>query len=309
MATGAARRLAVVAEATYGAGAPATPVFDTLLVRSGGPKLDMDTLEDDTIRSDFQRTGVRTGVRKGSFALSTWMRYGAYDNYLQALLGGTWTTNVLKTGTTRRSFVMEEFYGDLNNSDKPYHRYSGVEFSKFAMSVANNQLVSASFDGLCKDMARDTVIVTGATYGALSTQEAMAFKDAAFTVGGSSIGIVTSMSLAIDRQLQQRFTANGVTTLQPDSRVVKVNGTLEVWLDTGTGALIDAFMSETEKALALTLTDPTNDVLSFVIPALKFTSGMPDVKGDTSVPVSLNFEAYFDAVSSSQLTITRTPHA
>lgn len=309
MATGAARRLAIVAEATYGAGAPATPVFTPMLVRSGGPKIDMDTLEDDTIRADFHRTGIRHGTRKGSFSLQDWARYGAYDVWLEALLGGTWTNNVLKTGGARRSFCMEEFFADLANADKPYHRYSGCEFGKFTMQVQNNQLVAFNVDGLCKDVARDTAIVTGATYGVASTNEPFAFKDASFTVDGNAIGIITNWSLALDRQMQQRFVANGTTTLQPDSRIIKTSGTVEVWLDTGAGALIDAYLAETQKALGLTLTDPAGNALLITVPALKFTSGMPDVKGDTSVPVSLNWESYYDGSSSSQLTLTRTPHA
>jgi len=178
-----------------------------------------------------------------------------------------------------------------------------------AMSIANNQLVSLTFDGLCKDVACDTVIVTGATYGAPNTAQAMACKDATFTVGGSSLGIITSLSLSVDRQLQPRYVTNGTTTLRPDSRNIKVNGTLEIWLDTGAGTMIDAFLGETEKTLGAAFVDPAGNSLAFALPALKFTSGMPDVKGDTSVPVSLNYEAYYDATATSQLTITRTPHA
>jgi len=308
MATGAARRLALIAEATYGAGTGATPVFETMLARSGGPKIDADTLEDDTIRGDFHRTGVRQGNRKGSFSLQDWLRYGAYDTWLQAVFGGTWTDNVLKTGATRRSFVMEEYFSDLGTADNPFHRYDGCEFSKLSLQVSNNQLVAANFEGLCRDVVRDDAIVTGATYAAASTNQPLAFKDAAFTVGGSSIGIVTSLQLAIDRQLQARYVANSAVTLQPDSRIIKTSGTLEVWLDTGAGALIDAFLAETEKALGVTFTDPAGNVLVFAVPSLKFVGGMPDVKGDTSIPVSLAFEAYYNSVAAAQLTLTRTPH-
>jgi hypothetical protein len=309
MATGAARRMAIIAEATYGAGPGATPVFATMLARSGGCKVDTDTLEDDTIRGDYHRVGVRQGQRKGSFSIQDWLRYGAYDIWLQALLGGTWADNVLKTGATRRSFCIEEYYSDLNVSENPFHRFDGCEFSKLSLQVAGNQLVAANFDGLCRDVTRAAAIVTGATYGAAATNPALAFKDATFTVDGAPIGIVTALSIAFDRQLQPRYTANGVVTLEPDSRVFKVNGSLEVWLEVGAGALIDAYLGETETALGVSLVDPDGDGLAIAVPALKFTSGMPDVKGDTSVPVPLSFEAYYDATSASQLTFTRDPAA
>jgi hypothetical protein len=273
------------------------------------PKIESDMLEDDTIRSDFQRTGVRQGNLRGTMSFSTWLRYGAYDTILQAVLGGTWTTNVLKTGGTRRSFVIEEYFSDLGVGENPFHRFDGCEFSKLSLQIANNQLVATNFDGLCRNVTRAAAIVAGATYGAASTNEALAFKDAAFTVDGVAIGTITSLSLAIDRQLQPRYVANSGVSLQPDSRIVRVNGSVEVWLDTGTGALIDAYLAETEKALGITLTDPASNAIALAVPALKLTSGMPDTRGDTSIPVMLNFEAYYDSVAASQLTVTRTPHA
>jgi hypothetical protein len=308
MATGAARRLAYIAEATYGAGVPATPTFETAVVRSGGPKIEVDALEDDSIRSDFQRQSVRTGTRKGSFTLPTWLRYGAYDAWLEALLGGTWTANVLATGVARRSFAMEEYFGDLGSADKDYHRWSGCEFSKLALQVANNQLVAANFDGFVRDVTRADAAVANSTYNAPSAIGPFAFKDATFTIGGTASGIITAWNLAIDRQLQPRYVANGTTSLRPDSKIVKVNGSVEVWLDIGAGALIDAWLAETQKALDLSLLDPAGNTLLITVPALRFTSGSPNVPGDGSIPVALSFEAYYDSVSSSQLTITRTPH-
>ena len=309
MATGAARRMGIIAEATYGAGAPAAPAFDIMLVRSGGPKLETDTLEDDTIRSDFQRQGVRTGSRKGTLAVNDWLRYGAYDAWLEALLGGTWTANVLKTGTTRRSFAIEEYFGDLATAENEYHEWDGVEFSSLDIKVSNNQLVSADFGGVCRNMTPATAAIASSTYNAASTNQAFSFKDASFTADGSPLGIITSWNLKVDRGLQPRYVANGIYSLRPDSKVVKVNGSVEVWLDVGASALISAWLNETQKALGLSLVDPAGNTLAINVPALRFTSGSPNVSGDGSIPVPLSFEAYYDSVTSSQLTLTRTPHA
>lgn len=314
MATGAARRMAIIAEASYGAGAPATPAFDIMLVRSGGPKLETDTLEDDTIRGDFQRQGVRTGSRKGTLAVNDWLRYGAYDVWLEALLGGTWTAGsgssyVLKTGLTRRSFAIEEYFADLATAENEYHEWDGVEFSSLDIKVANNQLVSADFGGICRNMTPSTSAIASSTYNAASTNQPFSFKDATFTADGSSLGIVTSWNLKIDRGLQPRYAANGVYSLRPDSKTVKVNGSVDVWLDVGATALITAWLNETQKALGLSLVDPAGNTLAIALPALRFTSGSPNVQGDGSIPVPLSFEAYYDSVTSSQLTITRTPHS
>jgi hypothetical protein len=301
--------MGIIAEAAYGAGAGAAPAFDTMLVRSGGPKLDTDTLEDDTIRGDFQRQGVRIGARKGTFAVNDWLRYGAYDAWLEALLGGTWAANVLKTGMTRRSFAIEEYFADLATAENEYHEWDGCEFSSLDIKVANNQLVAADFGGVCRNLTPSTSAIASSTYNAASTNQPFSFKDASFTADGSSLGIITSWSLKIDRGLSPRYVANGIYSLRPDSKVVKVNGSIEVWLDVGATALITARLAETQKALGLSLLDLAGNTLAISVPALRFTSGSPDVKGDGSIPVMFTFEAYYDSVTSSQLTITRTPHA
>jgi len=278
-------------------------------VRSGGPKLDTDTLEDDTLRGDFQRQGVRVGARKGTFAINDWLRYGAYDSWLEALLGGTWTANVLKTGMTRRSFAIEEYFADLATAENEYHEWDGCEFSSLDIKVANNQLVAADFAGVCRNLTPSTSAIASSTYNVANTNQAFSFKDVSFTADGSPLGIVTAWNLKIDRGLQPRYVANGVYSLRPDSKVVKVNGSVEVWLDVGATALITARLAETQKALGLSLVDPAGNTLAISVPALRFTSGSPDVRGDGSIPVMFNFEAYYDSVTSSQLTITRTPHA
>jgi hypothetical protein len=309
MSTGAARRMGIIAEASYGAGAGAAPAFDIMLVRSGGPELTTDTLEDDTIRGDFQRQSVRVGARKGTLAVSDWLRYGAYDAWLEALLGGTWTANVLKTGMTRRSFAIEEYFADLATAENEYHEWDGVEFSSLDIKVAHNQLVAADFGGVCRNLTPSTSAIASSTYNAASTNQPFSFKDASFTADGSSLGIITSWSLKIDRGLSPRYVANGIYSLRPDSKVVKVNGSIEVWLDVGATALITAWLAETQKALGLSLVDPAGNTFAISVPALRFTSGSPKVAGDGSIPVTLNFEAYYDGATSSQLTITRTPHA
>ena len=309
MATGAARRIAIIAEASYGAGPGAAPAFATMLVRGGGPKLDTSTLEDDSIRADFNRQGVRAGNRKGTFMLSDWLRYGAYDTWLEALLGGTWTDDVLATGTTRRSFAVEEYFGDLATSEKEYHRWDGWEFGKLSLAVNNDQLVSADFEGVCRNLTRATGAIASSTYGAVSTNQPFSFKDATFTIGGVDSGIITKWALSIDRGLQPRYVANSDVCLRPDSKIIRVSGSIEIWLDTGAGALLDARLAETELAFGLELEDLAGNGLDFDVPALRLTSGSPDVKDDGSIPVELSFEAYYDSVSSSQLTITRDPAA
>jgi len=43
------------------------------------------------------------------------------------------------------------------------------------------------------------------------------------------------------------------------------------------------------------------------VPKLKYTSGQPDVSGEGSVTVSMDFQAIYDSTSASNIVITRNP--
>ena len=59
--------------------------------------------------------------------------------------------------------------------------------------------------------------------------------------------------------------------------------------------------------LDLTLTDPDGNTFQIEIPKLKYTSGQPDVSGEGSVTVSMDFQAIYDSVDASNIVITRNP--
>ena len=110
---------------------------------------------------------MRQGAYKITGDIGIEMSYGAYDDWLEALFGGTWTANVLKAGTTRRSFTMERKFADI--SDDPYFRFTGVELDKLSLTINSNAIVKGSFSVLGSAGVLDTTIVAGATYTAATS--------------------------------------------------------------------------------------------------------------------------------------------
>ena len=67
----------------------------------------------------------RHGNRKVGGDIKGELSYGTFDDLLEAVLCGTWTTDVLKAGTTRRSFTFERYFADITQ----YLRYRGCEIN------------------------------------------------------------------------------------------------------------------------------------------------------------------------------------
>jgi hypothetical protein len=161
IANGAQHSTHFVAEATYGV-TPATPAWKPFPHTGNSLALTKDGLESEKLRGDRQVEDFRHGNRSIGGDIPAELEYGSLDDIIQAVMCGTWNTNVLKSGVTRRSFSIERKFADLTVPE--YHRYSGCEFNSMAISVSPNAIVSATFGVVGKDLVVATTQVASSSY-------------------------------------------------------------------------------------------------------------------------------------------------
>ena len=99
IANGAQHSLHYIAESTYGT-TPATPTWTPLPHTGATLALTKDAIESEKLRGDRQIEDFRHGNKSIGGDVSAEMEYGAFDDILEAVMCGTWATNVLKSGTT-----------------------------------------------------------------------------------------------------------------------------------------------------------------------------------------------------------------
>lgn len=146
-AVGSNKSLELVAESSFGI---TTATVATRYVRAkSGAKFDLkrDTFTSNELRADRQVGSLTYGTRSGSGEIPFELSYGSFDDLLEAVMGGTWTTNALKVGNTKRSFTTVEGYPDINL----YEVNTGCVFTGFTLSVKPNAPVEGSFSALFKD--------------------------------------------------------------------------------------------------------------------------------------------------------------
>lgn len=301
IANGAQHSIHYVAEVTYGT-TPATPAFKPFPHTGTNLAMTKDGLESEKLRGDRQVEDFRHGNQSIGGDISAELEYGSLDDILQAVLCGTWTTDVLKSGVTRRSFTIERKFADLATPE--FHRYTGCEFNTFALSVSPNAIVTATFGVIGKGLTLATSAVAGSTYAAASDVQPFDSFTGSITEGGSPIAVVTSIEMTLENGLEPLFAVGSVTTNRPSIGKSRLTGTMTTYFESKT--LYEKFINETSSSIVLTLVDLAGNEYEIDLPNVKYNSGQPDVSGEGAVTVSMDFVALYDGTDASQIVITRT---
>lgn len=299
IATGSKHTLHFVEESTYGT-TPATPTWTPCPITGVSLGMTKDAIEAGKLRADRQVEDLRHGNKQVGGDINGELEYAAYDDLLEAMAMGTWTTDVLKAGTTRRSFTFERFF-DLATDE--YHRYVGCEVNSMSLSVQPNAMVSLTFGVIGKDMSTNTTQVASSTYSADVGNSPFDSFTGTITEGGGSTAIVTGIELSWENGIEPAFVLMSDTTIQPADGKSRLTGSATVYYESK--ALYDKFLNETPSELVFTLQDADGNTLQFDIPNIKYTSGNPDVSGDGQVTVTLEFTALYSSSDASQIVITR----
>jgi hypothetical protein len=303
MADGSRHRIAYIAEGTYGT-TPTTPAFTTLRNTGVSVGLQKDIIQPNELRADRQIADYRHGVKQVGGNVDIELSYGTFDVMLEALLGGTWTANVLKAGTTRRSFTLERYFADLAAGDA-YHRFTGCEANTLSLAINANAMVTGSIGFIGRGLTMANTTIAGATYPAASTTSPMDSFSGSISEGGSAIAVVTELSIELDNGLDPRFVVGSDITERPSIGRSNVTGTLTAFFENTT--LLAKFVNETESSLSVTVADVAGNEYIILLPRIKYNGGQPDVASEGPITLAMPFQALLDSTSSTQIQITRDP--
>jgi len=306
MATGTAdgTRIARIAESTYGT-TPTTPTFLVSRVTNAGLGTNKLTGTSQELRADgnvpdeFQLGQDVEGPYNFEFS------YGSFDVELEAALGGTWSTNVLKNGMTIRSFTYEETV-ELGTTDA-FSRFTGCMVDSFSLDIAARQAITGSFGLIGQKETQATSIVTSATYTAPNVK---AIMTAAASVGSLTVGSidpapkVSRLQFQINRNVRRRPVVDSLYTTEPGLGRCDITGNLECYFENN--ALMAAVLAHESAAIEVTIGTVTSEKYTIEIPVAKFGSGRRVIGGlGSDVMVNIPFRALYSGDDSASIVITR----
>lgn len=262
-----------------------TPTLQDIRFRTESLKQESSTAESDEIRNDRQLADVvRTSIR-GVGDIGIELSYGAFDDFLQALLmASAWSSVVQVTDQTdiQVDGVANSFIG----SDGEFSAFSPnqwVKSSGFTNSANNGIFKIVSIGDSGTGNSDNEMVVSG---GTLITEAAG--QTVTIVQGGQILNGTTETSFAIEKQfndLSNKFAL--YTGMIPNQLSLDVSAEAII-----TGAF--SFMGEKEESKAATIGDgsptaaPTNEVMSAVEDVLKVLENQTAYSGVLSVGLTIN---------------------
>lgn len=298
-ASGSRHSMGYVLETVYGT-TPATPAFKALRHNSTTLNLSKNTFQSGELRADRQIADFRMGTRSIAGNFVGELSKDSYDDWLEAALGGTWTTNVLKAGLLRKSFTVERKFGDIAQ----YLRYTGVEVDTMQVGASTGGIIGITFGLMGQAMSVAAAALAGATYPAAPTTSPMDALTGVLQEGAVTNAVVTEVTLNLNNNLAQRYVIGSANSLEPSIGRSNVTGTMSAYFEDV--ALYNKFVNDTNSSLSFTAGDGVNSFV-FLIPKIKYTGGDVPVAGEGPVSISMPFQGLYDSVTGTNLQITRAP--
>lgn len=303
-AQGSRSGLSYVAETTFGT-TPGTPALIQLPYTTHSLDLTKDRVTGNDIQPDRMLRVDRHGNRSVSGDIVVDLRKGNYDPFLESAFMSTFSTNVLKIGTTAQSFSIEDAATDISQ----FRLFTGATVSSMAVSIKPNQMVTTTFGMVGKNMT-----ISGTSVDAVKTFPAITqpFDSYSGTLkiadaGGvlASSAIVTGFDFSINNALAPTFVVGSSTTPQLEYGMATVEGTITAYFEDA--ALVNRFLNETQTALEIAVDDPTGlSDYTFLFPRVKINGASVPVDNPTSRIITLPFVALYDSTELTSVKLTRT---
>ena len=300
-AQGSRSSLSFIAESAFGT-TPSTPTFANLPFNTHSLDLTKDRVEGNEIQADRMPRVDRHGNKQAGGSIEVDLRKGDFDELFESAFLNTYSTNVLKIGTTPKYFSFEDAANDIAQ----FRLFTGMAVSTLNVSIAPNQMVTGTFDLVGKTMTQaGTTASTGGAPTASSTNAPFDSYSGTITDGGSGLAIVTSLDFSLTNSFAPTFVIGSDSAQQLEFGRAIVEGTMTVYYEDAT--LINKFLNETESALSVSVDDPTGaSTYTFDFPRVKYNGAAVPVQNPASRLITIPFVSLFDTAEGTNLKLTRS---
>lgn len=295
-------RVAFIPEVTEGT-TPTTPTFLTFR-RTGGGLMTRKQTEpsgeiqpDRNVRDVYQLSQYVEGSYDFEFSHAT------LDAFIEAALGGTWTTNVVAVGVAERFFTFEEL--DVSGANNLFARFTAARVNTLELNIRAEQRVTGSLGLLARQEALATTIISGATYTAANTEVVESGASLALSqfLGVTPLPEVRGLRLSINNGLQRNMKLGSLFATTPTVDQAVITGEVECYFDDN--AQYNLALNHSTGQLQFTLGGTANKKYTFNMPSARILAPQR-VRGGNgqAVMCTLPFQAVGTAAAPA-LSVTR----
>jgi len=298
-AQGSRSRLAFGVESAFGSAASS---YTNLPFNTHSLSLSKERVAGNEIQPDRMPRVDRHGNRSVAGDITVDLRDTAYDDLIESAMLSTFSTGVIKVGTTPKFLTLEDYAGDIDQA----RLFTGCTVSTMSVSMAPNQMVTSTFGMVGKDMTisgtEKTVAAGGVGEPFDAYSGALKVADVDGTGAASALSIVTSVDFTVTNSFAPTFVVGNDSAPQLEFGRAEVEGTITAYFEDL--SLVNRFLNETESAIEVSVADPSANTMTFLFPRVKFNAADIPVDGPTSRVVTLPFVALYDDTELTNLKIT-----
>jgi len=298
-AQGSRSRLAFGVESTFGTAATS---YTNLPFNTHSLNLSKDRVAGNEIQPDRMPRVDRHGNRSVAGDITVDLRDTAYDDLIESAMLSTFSTGVIKVGTTPKFLTLEDYAGDIDQA----RLFTGCAVSTMGISMAPNQMVTATFGMVGKDMTVSATEKTVAAAGVAEPFDAYSGDLKVADVDGigaaSALSIITGVDFTVTNSFAPTFVVGDDSAPALEFGRAEIEGSITAYFEDAT--LVNRFLNETESAIEVSVADPSANTMTFLFPRVKFNAADIPVDGPTSRIISLPFVALYDDTELTNLKIT-----
>jgi hypothetical protein len=300
IAVGPRVRLTYVTEVTRGT-TPGTPSMKVLRCIDRDINLQKNTLESEEVHSHRQVQDLRHGFNFIDSSVSGELGIGVLDDWLESAVSGAWATNVLKPGTTMKTFTVERQFLDLAQ----YEVSKGISVNTLELRIQPESIVgwTAGLLGMSAVAASGTPL--DASPDAAATRAPFDTFIGSITEGGGAIATVTGLTINLDNGRALSPVVGSKYSPDVFEGVFRVTGTISAFFESAT--LANKFLNETESEAVVVLNDLAGvDSLTIDLPRIKYTGNNKNPPRVGGVIQNMPFQALYSTGDAASIIFTRT---
>ena len=298
-AQGSRSRLAFGVESAFGTAASS---YTNLPFNTHSLNLSKERVAGNEIQPDRMPRVDRHGNRSVAGDIAVDLRDTAYDDLIESAMLSTFSTGVIKVGTTPKYLTLEDYAGDIDQA----RLFTGCAVSTMNVSMAPNQMVSATFGVVGKDMTISATEKTVSAAGVAEPFDAYSGDLKVADVDGigaaSALSIITGVDFTVTNSFSPTFVVGDDSAPALEFGRAEIEGSITAYFEDL--SLVNRFLNETESAIEVSVADPSANTMTFLFPRVKFNAADIPVDGPTSRVVTLPFVALYDDTELTNLKIT-----
>ena len=298
-AQGSRSRLAFGVESAFGTAASS---YTNLPFNTHSLNLSKERVAGNEIQPDRMPRVDRHGNRSVAGDITVDLRDTAYDDLIESAMLSTFSAGEIKVGTTPKYLTLEDYAGDIDQA----RLFTGCAVSTMNVSMAPNQMVSATFGVVGKDMTISATEKTVSAAGVAEPFDAYSGDLKVADVDGigaaSALSVITGVDFTVTNSFSPTFVVGDDSAPALEFGRAEIEGSITAYFEDL--SLVDRFLNETESAIQVSVADPLTNTMTFLFPRVKFNAADIPVDGPTSRVVTLPFVALYDDTELTNLKIT-----